>query len=1640
MQKVFTQTRTCILTAVVLVLASFAGHAQQVVNYAFSQTAATYTPLSGGVVYGTSSSDDQKFVDPSIPAGGGANTGVGIPIGFNFVFNQDTFDRIAINNNGWISFGKSTLTPSVNMASTSSYYCLPSTAAITPALLRNRVAGLARDLQGRTGSTIKVETIGTAPNQVCVIEWSNYKRYGSGNTADTLNFQIRLNETSNVVDVVFGNMVFGTSTHTGNSNSPQIGLGGAVASDFNSRTTTTDWNSTTAATINTQGCDVASGVIYPANGTTMSWSPPPVCSGTPTAGTTNSSVLPVCSGVGFTLSLTGTTSGVDGLTFQWISSTDSINYSNVTGGTQATLLDTVTQATYFRCIVTCTASGLSDTSTVLNATLNTPSNCYCTPTYSSGCGAGDAITNVTLDTLNNTTVCSGVSPYFTYYDTLPVPDLQQTIIKNISISFGSDGSQYVGVWVDFNQDGDFSDADEFVAHSTTSAGSNGTVVLNFAVPLTATLGQTRMRVRGGNDSQLANTPCGTSSSSFGESEDYLVNITAAPPCTAPTGITVLAGDTFAVVTFTSTGLATMIEYGPAGFTPGTGTIDSAITSPYTIDSLSPLTAYTFYLQDTCTGSISPVSAAVNFTTACSPYPTPGNGLANAIPVTGLFFTDTVNTGSCYGNNSPLRSGNDVFYVIPGDSCVGGITVSLCGSSYDTYLYVMDSSNTTIIASNDDFCGLQSSVTFTPDAGSTYIVVVEPYGSGSGTLATTVTRTYLTPTVSHSFTSPSCQGVADGTASVTITNNPILPISYLWSTGATTDTIHNITSGTYTVTVTTACGTVADTITVSPAFNATVATTNVTCNGGDNGAVDVTVTNGTTPYSYLWSSGETTEDIDTLPAGTYTLTATEAGGCTVTLTAVVTEPTALSINGAVADVLCHSDSTGGVTLSVTGGAPLTNTLSQTATGSNLQATTTFTFTGLQASALAGSLTFSSVGDLDGNAGNLENWVFYDENGNQLTTVGGTGNGGDQCGPVLSSTVTVTPQQLATWLADGTATFTAVSSPNVNLTLCGNDFVAVDFSYPGVYAYVWSNGDSTSNLSNVVAGTYSVTVTDANGCTGAATYTINEPTAIAASLDSMFNVSCHGLSDGGVYVSVTGGVSPYTYSWSNAATTEDLMNVPAGTYTGTVTDANGCTLVSPQIPVTEPDALVITFDEVNDVSCNGNGDGGVNITVSGGTTPYVFAWSNAATTEDLTGVAGGNYSVAVTDSNGCSLSSSQVAVSEPDVLTLTADSVTDNTCFGASQGAIYVTAAGGTTPYSFAWSNGAATEDLMQAAAGGYSVSLTDANGCTVAAVSDTVAEPAQIIATTDTVIGVTCAGAADGGISISATGGTGMLSFAWSNADTTSQITGLNGGAYDVTVSDQNGCTVTLTNTVAEPDSLSPDLDALTNVACFGDSTGGVAISVAGGTPPYTFMWSNGSTNEDLSNVPAGNYTGTITDANGCVFTSPVVPVSEPSSALAATSVATNWTDVTVGAIDVTVTGGTSPYAFNWSTGESTEDISGLIAGVYSCTITDANGCNTVVRDTVDEELGIGENGETYTLNMYPNPTQSELTIKISLPSSNDVSVAIYSVDGRLVRTFNKVRILTGNFTVNFNNEAAGVYIAKIKVGESTTAHRIVVTR
>ncbi|HMT30053.1 MAG TPA: SprB repeat-containing protein, partial [Bacteroidia bacterium] len=450
----------------------------------------------------------------------------------------------------------------------------------------------------------------------------------------------------------------------------------------------------------------------------------------------------------------------------------------------------------------------------------------------------------------------------------------------------------------------------------------------------------------------------------------------------------------------------------------------------------------------------------------------------------------------------------------------------------------------------------------------------------------------------------------------------------------------------------------------------------------------------------------------------------------------------------------------------------------------------------------------------------------------------------------------------------------------------------------------------------------------------------------------NVNCFGQATGGVSLTVSNSTAPYTYNWSNGSSSQNLSGVASGTYTVTVTSANGCTAVISRT-ITQPGAaLASSAGAITNINCFGQTNGAAVLNVSGGTAPYTYNWSNGSTTQNLTGVGAGNYTVTVTDLLGCTSTTSSVSISGPAAaLTSSVNAITNVACRNVATGAITINVSGGTSPYTYLWSNGALTQNISSLAAGTYSVTITDSHGCT-SVESSTITQPAAVLSGNAVVSQqVSCFDGSNGSITLSISGGTSPYSYNWSNGQSTQNLSGVTSGTYTVTATDANGCTTVHSATVTQPvAALNSSIGSSQNINCFGGNNGNINLNVSGGTSPYTYVWSNGQLTQDLSGLSSGTFTVTVTDANGCTSslnTTLTQPVAALSSSLSITQ-NVNCFGGNNGAIDISVSGGTAPYSYNWSSGQSTQDISGLASGNYTVTITDANGCTSQKNGTVSQ--------------------------------------------------------------------------------------------
>ncbi|GAT62636.1 PKD domain-containing protein [Paludibacter jiangxiensis] len=541
--------------------------------------------------------------------------------------------------------------------------------------------------------------------------------------------------------------------------------------------------------------------------------------------------------------------------------------------------------------------------------------------------------------------------------------------------------------------------------------------------------------------------------------------------------------------------------------------------------------------------------------------------------------------------------------------------------------------------------------------------------------------------------------------------------------------------------------------------------------------------------------------------------------------------------------------------------------------------------------------------------------------------------------------------------------------INCTISGG----VPFSSGSPQNIAWTGPDgftaTTTNISNLKPGTYSLVVSDNSPCQFANTYTITEPDDIVISTDSKKDITCHGAHNGSVSISLKGGTLPYSFVWIkdgiSYATSEDISNLSPGKYEVTVSDANHCGPKTMSYKIEEPTELTVTLVSQTNILCYGSATGAVSVTATGGTpiktSPgvlgYNYLWSGpdgyTSTNQNITDLKAGHYTLNVTDQNGCIAILERDLTQNPDIVIEAA--TTPVTCYGADNASIKLTISGGTAPYKTAWSNlatGTAQDNLSP---GDYIITVTDANNCQKSA-TVTIAPP-PVFTIVPVVKNVSCYGANDGSIKLNIKGK--PISVVWSDGSTAgNERNNLKPGTYSVKISDGSPCIIDKTFIITEPQPLLVVGHVTDALDCSTVNSGSIALTVSGGTTPYNFIWSNNASTQDITNIQAGNYNVIVSDANNCNLTKQfTVMRPDPINISINAAYDYNCTEHHLYQVFTAKTsGGIPPYQITWSSGSPdatgtsvTTDQSGLI----SVTVKDSRGCSAnVSTSSVIPELGI----------------------------------------------------------------------------------------
>ncbi|MFN8276819.1 MAG: gliding motility-associated C-terminal domain-containing protein [Chitinophagales bacterium] len=790
-------------------------------------------------------------------------------------------------------------------------------------------------------------------------------------------------------------------------------------------------------------------------------------------------------------------------------------------------------------------------------------------------------------------------------------------------------------------------------------------------------------------------------------------------------------------------------------------------------------------------------------------------------------------------------------------------------------------------------------TVTPTGNTTYICTIV-LGTCTTVDSTTISIGTNLPVSATIVDSVKCAGQCNAKIRA-VPAGGIPPLNYVWSVAGSSDSLMNLCPGTYKVTVTDHQGCVGtDSVVVPPRvpISLRMDSTNINCFGAGNGTVSATVTGGAPSYTYTWSPAQSGNPsaLSSLAPGLYQVTVADRYGCTINGKANVVQPSSAvsttmitrNISGAgLCDGMARVQASGGT-------APYTYTWSNPPGGS-----------------------------LD-SVSSLCTGTYY------VTVCDAKG-----CCKPDSAVITVPPPIFVVFVKRDVKCFG------------GSDGFASFTASGGVlpYTFAWSNGLGTNDsILNVIAGTYTVTVTDSNNISVQQSVTIGTPDSIHTVLTPV-NITCHGLSDGSISAAVTGGTPGYSYSWQPGGTNANpLTNLAAGNYWVEVTDLNGCK-DSAYASVTEPPLLQLSLGNTDSVRCFGQSNGVAEVHPSGGTPGYSFTWSATAITDSTNNaLSAGPFSVTVTDSRGCTATVSG-NIYQPQQIQASVTPTNAN-CATSNDGSAIATVSNGTAPYTYVWNGNSGGSVVAGLPAGNDTLVVSDFNGCTVSApfVIDTNYVLHLRIRTDST----SCFNGNDGSAYVTALNGAGAYSYNWNPANNNdSMATALVPGTIGVTVTDAHNCTASIIGIVEQPSEIILSM-GLYDPLCHDEASGKAFVNASGGSGGYTYAWDNvpPSATDTAFNLTEGTYHVQVSDSKGCLKTGEVI-LGNPA-AIDVTSQVTpiSCFNTTDGQISVAPSGGTGVFTYQWSPAGTDSFLTNLGPASYSVTIADDNGCDTILNFTL----------------------------------------------------------------------------------------------
>ena len=788
----------------------------------------------------------------------------------------------------------------------------------------------------------------------------------------------------------------------------------------------------------------------------------------------------------------------------------------------------------------------------------------------------------------------------------------------------------------------------------------------------------------------------------------------------------------------------------------------------------------------------------------------------------------------------------------------------------------------------------------------------------------------TPVLAVNFTSsiPKCFNQAGGEIASTVSGGTA-PYGYEWddALNQATAIAYGLVADTYTLTITDANGcelTKKDTLQNPTALAAAIENIgSPLCNEISDGTIDLSVTGGTESYHYLWSTSDTTNNLTEISAGDYAVTISDDNDCSVILDSIsVTAPELMDISFTTLQApLCIGLENGQITASINGGiAPYNFNWNNGATTAAINN-------------LAADKYLVEVTDANG------------------------------CISISDTATLIAPQLLT--IED----FLVIDAIQCQGTDNGAVFYSINSQAIGANSFSFEWLDSTvittnsngfwlsSQFTTLTAGHYDLAIQDNIGCILTTSFDLSEPNFLQ--IDTVFvePPSCFGESDGNAIASIQGGTMPYTYNWtlpnSRIVRTDEnvLQSVDGGSYQLEIIDANNCISPAYTFEVEASNPIQLQVVEVQNASCSNPEGGFIDVSTSGGRAGINFEWNNGLLTEDLTNLDVGTYTITVTDGAECTVTRSFDILLEEDSLDIELIAIDNPNCGNTADGEITIKVNGGFGSYQFFWSNGAQiidgdTTQLQNLSAGTYSVSVIDENNeylCIGALENlELIPEGNISVELDDFTNQLACFDDKQGAYFITPNGGTTPYQYAWSNGDTTQDLTSLSAGSYVLTITDANNCQWTsaeLFPAIVAPSS--PFITVpnfVTDSLCVGDDSGQIDLSTEGGTSPYQFEWNNGATTAAINNLLPGTYSLTVTDENDCTIqfdTAIAIRIEDLDVSLITSDL--NCFDDNSGFIEAKVICGVPPYQYAWSTGDTTKNLINLEQGGYSLTVTDANG-------------------------------------------------------------------------------------------------------